>query len=465
METLAEVETEDKKNEEPKKMRGRKIKAAAKPKPPKPPTKLERVEKLRNRILDLKEDLIRRGYGQYLPPPGGLQLTGESEPDPKTGGIIGTVVEPLGLYIQRVSVKDNFSQRPPYDHTRDPIYKRLIRDFISGAAMPASKVAALSQTGNDRKLQSLDEMGIQFSVIDGLQRLYCFCIGILLVLDREKVVEEGLLPADAWEYFKETVNASGEAQGATRKLLQRPIRFEIFYQIDLAGLLHYMVTFNTGQRRMGLPTQLEIMQRPLIGELEQRAKIPVWMDLDKLPGEQQPKDRFAASTLVLATQAFITNNAQLTATEEAERFLNEDQAYLDNVGDIEDVVRTLKRITTELHPAVMEVYAGDPNRRYILSGGGTFLLALVAACGYVRNRGNMKMLDGAIDKLVDLIKRPVEDPLSLEGYARALNNITTSRGRATRRLVYDTFLRFFSGATTQLEWEDTVRQITGAPLT
>ena len=42
-----------------------------------------------------------------------------------------------------------------------------------------------------------------------------------------------------------------------------------------ALLLHYMVTFNTGQRRMSLPVQLEIMQRPLIQELEQRAKIPV----------------------------------------------------------------------------------------------------------------------------------------------------------------------------------------------
>ncbi len=443
---------------EGRKMRGRKAKVAK----PKPPTKLERVEKLRNRILDLKEDLKRRGFGQFLPPQSGLQITGKPENDPKTGGLIGSVVEPLGLYIQRVSVADNFSQRPPFDHAKDPIYRRLIRDFITGAAMPASKVAALSPTGHDHRLQSLEETGIQFSVIDGLQRLYCFCIGILLVLDREKLLEDGLMPADAWDYFKEEVITTGDSKEATQKLLQRAIRYEIFYNIDLGGLLHYMVTFNTGQRRMSLPDQIEIMQRPLIQELEQRAKIPVWEDLNKLPGQQQPKDQFAASTLVLATQAFITNNAQLTATDEAERFLNEDQAYLNNVGDIHDVVETLKRLTTELHPAIMEIYASDPNRRYILSGGGTFLIALVAACGYVRNRGNLKILDGALDKLMELVTRPVEDPLSLEGYKRAGDSITTSRGRATRRLVYDTFLRFFSGATTQLEWEDTARQISGA---
>jgi hypothetical protein len=441
------------------KMRGRKIKA---PKPPKPPTKLERVEKLRNRILSLKEDLIDRGFGQFLPPPTGLKLTGVPEEDPKTEGLIGTVIDPLGLYIQRVSVADNFSQRPPFDHAKDPIYRRLIRDFIMGAAMPASKVAALSGTGADRRLRSLDEAGIHFSVIDGLQRLYCFCIAMLLVLEREKLSEDGLLPADAWEYFKDAVNSTGESKEATQKLLQRPIRYEIFYNIDLAGLLHYMVTFNTGQRRMSLPAQLEIMQRPLIQELAQRAKIPVWEDLNKRPGEQQPKHAFAASTLVLAAQAFITNNAQLTPADEAERFLNEDQAYLDNVGDIDDVVKTLKRLTTELHPAIMELYASDPSRRYILSGGGTFLIGLVAACGYVRNRGNQKILEGALDKLMDLVTRPVDDPLSLEAYKAAGDSITTSRGRTTRRLVYDTFLRFFSGATTQLEWEDTARQISGA---
>ncbi len=440
---------------EVRKMRDQKVRAAK----PKAPTKLERAEKLRNRMVELKEDLIQRGFGEFVPPPSALRIVGDEEDDPKTKGKIATVVEPLGVYIQRVSVTENFSQRPPFDHLKDPIYRRLIRDFVGGAAMPASKVAALSRTGPNNRLSSLDEEGIQFSIIDGLQRLYCFSIGILLVLHREKLQDEGLLPLGGWDYFREEVIALGDPIDATKRLLQRPIRYEVFYNIDLGGLLHYMVTFNAGQRRMSLPDQIEIMQRPLIQELEQRAKIPVWQDLEKMPGQQQPKERFAASALVLAAQAFITNNAQLTGTQEAERFLNGDQAYLDNVGDITDVVKTLKRITTELHPAIMEIYAGDPSRRYILSGGGTFLIALLAACGYVRNRGNQKILEGALDKLMDLVRRPVEDPLSLESYKNVTDNISTSRGRTTRRLVCDTFQRFFMGATTQLEWEDTARQI------
>ena len=73
----------------------------------------------------------------------------------------------------------------------------------------------------------------------------------------------------------------------------------------------------------------------------------------------------------------------------------------------------------------------------------------------------MKMLDGALDKLKNLLEKSVEDPLNLDDYTKALATITTSRGKAIRRLVYDTFLRFFGGATSELEWLDTASQITG----
>jgi hypothetical protein len=433
--------------------------AGRRPKPAKGPTKLERAEKLREQIVTLSEALMNDGYGALLQPPGSAQLITKPIQDPKTQGWVGHVEEPLGIYIQRVNVNQNFAQRPPFDHVTDSIYKRLIRDFIEGAVMPESKVAALSHSASDRKAQSLSETDINYSVIDGLQRLYCFCIALLLVWRRDELIKDGSLPAEAWAYFADHVETAGSAREATEQLLKRVIRYEIFYQIDLGGLLHYMVTFNTGQRRMSLPVQLEIMQRPLIDELEQRAKIPVWHEMAKMPGMQRPKDRFAASDLVLATQAFITNNAQLTASTEAERFLNEDQAYLDNVGDINDVVHTLKRIATEIHPLMTRTYANDPTRRFILSSGGTFLQSLVAACGYMRNRNGMKMLDGALDKLESLLKGGEEDPLNLDDYWKALSQITASRGKATRRLVYDTFLRFFGGATGELEWLDTAAQI------
>jgi hypothetical protein len=455
-ETFMETETEF-----AELIKERKMTKGRKPKAVKQPTRLERVERLKNRILNLKDDLVSAGFGSIMPEPGAVRFTEQPDEDPLVGGMIAKVKETLGTYIQRVSIADNFSQRPPFDHTVDPIYRRLIKDFITGGAMPESKVAGLSRTSNDRKIAALDNpTDIQFSVIDGLQRLYCYCIAILLVWQREQAVKEGIITAEAWEYFSDHVKPHEDPTAATGMLLQRPIRYEVFYNIDLAGLLHYMVTFNTGQRRMSLGVQLEIMRRPLIEELKRDAKIPVWEDIQKVPGQQKPKEQFSAADLVLATRAFISANAQVTAAEEAEALL-EDQAFLDNVGDIGDLVRAFKRLATEVQPEIARVYPNDISKRYLLSNTSTFLLGLCAACGYVRNRKNMKMLDGALDLLLAQVKRSVEDPLKLEEYAQALHMITASRGKATRRLVYDTFLRFFLGTTTELEWIDTARMIAG----
>ena len=444
-------------NPEGKMPRGRKPKVAKKP------TKPERTDRLRVAIMSLVQKLKTDGFAPCLAPPGAIHTIAGPLEDPKTRGMIGHVEEALGTYVQRVGIADNYQQRPPFDHMTDSIYRRLIRDFIDGATMPEAKVAALSANAPDKIVHELDESDISFSIIDGLQRLYCFCIAILLVWRRGALVEAGIIPMEAWNYFRDVVEKAGDAQTATAHILRRQVRYEIFYRIGLEGLLHYMVTFNTGQRRMSLPVQLEIMQKPLIDELKQKAKIDVWHEMLKMPGMAKKKELFAAADLVLATKAFITNSAQVTASSEAELFLNQDQGFLENVGEITDVVDTLARITTEVQSQITKVYADDPSQRFILSGGGTFFISFVAACGYIRNRNNQKMLEGALDKLMKKLREPREDPLGLEHYQRALGTITSSRGKAIRRLVYDTFLRFFSGVTTELEWMDTASQITGDP--
>jgi len=323
--------------------------------------------------------------------------------------------------------------------------------------MPESKIAALSWSGGVR---SLDASELRFSIIDGLQRLYCFLIAILLVWRREQLAQEGLIPEEAWRFFAPSVNRLGEPQSATEKLLQRIIRYEIFYQISLAGLLHYMVTFNSSQRRMSLRVQLEIMKKPLTEHLKSEG-IPIWEDLGRMPGELRPRDKFLASDIVLATQAFITHNAHVTTAVETERFLDENQPYLDNIGEITDIMRILKRISGEVHGKIAQAYEADPSRRFLMTTGDPFLLGFVAACGYVRNRSSMEILDKALDRLLGEFDRTGSDPLRIEAYQQALDMIHASRGKEARRLVDDTFRRFFLGVTTDLDWLDTASQITG----
>jgi hypothetical protein len=425
---------------------------------PKKLTRPERARKLHDVVLNLVQELQRAEFSAVATPPALVSIIGPEIEDPKTQGKIAHAQEPLAIYIQRLSVKDNFFQRPPFDHVTDPIYRRLIRDFIDGAAMPESKIAALSWAGGVRALDAAD---LRYSIIDGLQRLYCYLIAILLVWRREQLVQDRLIPEEAWNFFAPSVKRLGEARPATELLLQRIIRYEIFYAISLAGLLHYMVTFNSSQRRMSLRVQLEIMKKPLIEHLKLEG-IPIWEDLGRMPGEQRPKDKFLASDIVLATQAFITHNAHVTTGVETERFLDDNQPYLDNIGDISDIVKILKRISNEVRAKAVPAQEEQSSQRDLFTSGDPFLLGFVAACGYIRNRGGMEILDKAIDRLLTEFDRAEADPLRVEAFQKALGLISSTRGKDARRLVDDTFRRFFLGVTTELDWLDTASQIVGA---
>lgn len=427
------------------------------------PKKFERQEALKNRIVGLAEELGRTGFSDLLTALLPIKPIAKEVVDEKTTANIGHVEESLAVYLQRTSIKDNLSQRPPFDHVADPIYRRLMRDFIIGAQMPEVKIAALRDLSG--RIKSLDETDINYSIIDGLQRSWCYSTTVLLALHREKLVTDRCITVEAWDYFRPFIEKLGDSEAAVRTLLSRTIRYEIYYNIDLEGLLHYMVTFNTAQRRMSLQVQLEIMRRPLIDEIEAAAKIKVFrdtIDIEASGKTQKPKDQFAASDIAVAAEAFITNNAQTSQKEIAEDLLEKDSGYLSagvDVGDIADVVNMLKRVAQDIHPLMLLVYANEPGKKFYFSGGGTFLTGFTAACGYVRNRNNMKMLDGALEKLISLLKQQNEDPLGLDEYQELIKNITSSRGKMLRRLVYDTFLRFFLGTTTRLEWTDAFRSL------
>jgi len=181
-----------------------------------------------------------------------------------------------------------------------------------------------------------------------------------------------------------------------------------------------------------------------------------------MAGKQKPKHEFAASDLVIATRAFIQCNPQLKKPDEAEGLLEREEGYTDiessfDVGDINDVVTTLKKIAIDLHQKIMDRYAENPAHKYILSGGGVFLVSFAAACGRIRSEVNMTSLNGALQHLMQQLDKPEDDPLNLVEYQRTINNIKTSRGKNTRALVYDTFNRFFNTATHTLAWADTAR--------
>jgi len=176
----------------------------------------------------------------------------------KTTARIGHAEETLAVYLQRTSIKDNLSQRPPFDHIADPIYRRLMRDFIQGAQNARSQDCRFARFKRPYQVARRKRHQLQHH-----RRPAAFLVlftTVLLALHREKLVTDRCITVEAWDYFRPFIEKLGDPQTAARTLLARTIRYEIYYHIDLEGLLHYMVTFNTAQRRMSLQVQLEIMR-------------------------------------------------------------------------------------------------------------------------------------------------------------------------------------------------------------
>ena len=132
--------------------------------------------------------------------------------------------------------------------------------------------------------------------------------------------------------------------------------------------------------------------------------------------------------------------------------MERDEGYTDiqtsfDVGDINDVVATLKKIAVDIHQKIMERYADNPTHKYILSSGGIFLVSFAATCGKVRNTLNMTSLDGALQRLMKELNKPDDDPLKLEEYQKTVDNIKPPGARAsgdwstTRPFVSSTALR------------------------
>jgi hypothetical protein len=435
--------------------------AGRRPKVTPPPNRFDRQKLLKEKMATLDADLQAAGLGDLLGDLTPIIPIAKPVDDRKTSAKISHVEEPLSVYVRRTTLTGNKSQRAPFDHLNDAIYRRLMRDFVQGAQMPEARVAAVKE---GKRVLSLTETDITYSIIDGLQRSWCYATLLLLALHRETLVTDGCITAEAWTYFKPVIDTLGDRDASVRNLLQRTIRYEIYYNIALEGLLHYMVTFNTAQRRMSLPVQLEIMRGPLIDEIERQTSIPVFrdsVDIEAQGRTQKAKEQFAASDLAVAAEAFITNNPQASQKELAEDFLEKDGAYASGVdiGDIADVVSMLTRVAKDIHPAMLNVYAADGGKKFYFSSGGTFMAGFAAACGFIRNRGDNAKLTKALDKLVALLDVPLDDPLSLGEYQDAIKGIHSSRGKMMRRLVYDTFLRFFNGTTDRLEWTDAVRSL------
>jgi hypothetical protein len=407
-------------------------------KPKRVPVK-EQYSNLQEACRNVVHHLKRKGVEI---PETSIKTVGDGLPDAKTNAMVINALATVAFLLTRFSGMSNWFQRKTFHHTRDPIYQRLIVAILKGYYVPPLRVAAVADEGVIEDPTTADD----WTLIDGLQRTTCFIIAVLMAALGEELVEMGCIDETNWnETFREHAEACD-----IKKLLVRQQQLEVFYRIDLAGVLHFMLLLNGAQRQMNAKIQLELMNVPLI-KLLQKEGIQLVKEQEKAADYKLEKSSFKGSNLIVAVQAYMQKNPQVMTTEEKESFLSDEGEYLAPVEDMGDVIQVLKIVTGPLHNAMLKMLEST-----VLSEGEVFVTALMAAAAKKADMSSFEELLASLKRLVNDVEAG-KDPMAIDTYWEVYRNIKAGKGRKIRSIICAGFLEYFRGNCKQLEWEENAR--------
>jgi hypothetical protein len=401
----------------------------------------EQYSNLQTACRKVVEHLERKGI---VLPEASIQTIGDGLPDSKTGAMVVNALAPVVFLLTRFSGLSHWFQRKTFNHTHDPIYQRLIVAILKGYYVPPLRVAAVADKG--KSVVDDPRYTSDWTLIDGLQRTTCYIIAVLMVALGEDLIEMGCIDEQIWnETFREHAEACD-----INELLQRQQQLEVFYKIDLAGVLHFMLLLNGAQRQMNAKIQLELMNIPLIQMLEEQG-IELVKEQEKAADHKLERSMFKGSNLIVAVQGYMQKNPQVVTTGETEAFLSEEGEYLSPVEDMNEVIEVLKIVTGPLHKAVFGLLDST-----VLSEGEVFTTALLAAAAKFADMTNFEQLLAALKRLVSDVENG-KDPLALKTYWEVYGKIKSGKGRKIRSIICSAFLEYFRGNCKRLLWEENAK--------
>lgn len=372
-----------------------------------------------------------------------IKTIGDGLPDSKTGAMVVNALAPVSFLLRGFSGLSNWFQRKTFHHTRDQIYQRLILAILKGYYVPPLRVAAMADTG----VAEDPNVATDWMLIDGLQRTTCYIIAVLMAALGDELVEMGCIDKKIWN---EMFRADAEACDID-ELLDRQQQMEVFYKINLSGVLHFMLLLNGAQRQMNAKIQLELMNIPLIKILEQEG-IKLVKEQEKAADHKMERALFKGSNLIIGVQGYMQKNPQVMTTGEKEAFLGEERVYLVSPAeDMEDVIKVLQIVTGPLHNAVLNQLEST-----VLSEGEVFTTALMAAAGKFSDMTNFDQLLAALKRLVADVESG-KDPLALDTYWKVYGDIKSGKGRKIRSIICAASLEYFRGQSKKLGWEENAR--------
>jgi len=281
-----------------------------------------------------------------------------------------------------------------------------------------------------------------WTLIDGLQRTTCYIIAVLMAALGDELVEMGCIDEKIWQETFRTHAAKCDVN----ELLHRQQQMEVFYRINIAGVLHFMLLLNGAQRQMTAKIQLELMNVPLIKMLQDEG-IQLVKEQDKAADYKLERASFKGSNLIVGVQGYVQKNPHVMTNDEKESFLSDEREYLEPVEDMGDVIKVLKIITGSLHNAVLQRLDST-----VLSEGEVFTTALMAAAAKYADMTSFGQLMEALKRLVSDVESG-KDPLALKTYWEVYGGIKSGKGRKIRSIICSAFLEYFRGSK-QLEWAE-----------
>lgn len=357
-------------------------------------------------------------------------------------------------------------QRGKVSRQRD-VYKRLRKDLKDGTIMPPLSLVAskelsdtIKDTEDTTRIEDIINEKISkksLSILDGLQRTYC----ILNVIDDLKNNSEKL--------------------NAFKKLR---IRAELWYSIKTNALLYKMLVLNTGQFKMSMRHQLEILYMPLKEAISNIAKergiegMRFSTYKDSSPSKEPYKYSFA--NIIEALTAFNTRDPIVDKTNivvaelERMRFIEEhsDTSKLCSDDDIEQFSDLLFSLDEKLWEKYRErIKESDDSgnvkllewtSRNDFMNSAPFLSGFFASCGKYRKRNN-ENYENRKNKFFKIFDENTEDPLKL----RILSDILEDEkarskkfGITLRNFFFHGFNEFFGGDEDNFEmiWQNAIQE-------
>ncbi len=349
------------------------------------------------------------------------------------------------LDVQRGKILSRISRK------RD-VYKRLTEDLKEGAIMPSISLILMAKSEAQNEIKNLT--GIKdiekrinekikkgdLSILDGIQRTYCI------------------------------LNARDDLRNPDKRktFLNTRISAELWYDMTYTAILYKMLVLNTGQVKMSIKHQIEILNISLkekISEIASGKGAPLKFSTYKTPQPTNDIYNYKLSDVIEAFTSFITQDPTVDKVNEIVKELermkfvekHSDPKILSNEEEIQELTEILIDFDKALwdkykDPITTEDENGEEinlmwtSRKDVMTSPA-ILSGIFAAFGKVfesdRNKYNKRK-----KQFFQILKREEEDPLKLKIMSEILQDEkkrSTKFGETTRKFFFRAFMEFFNG--------------------